>query len=343
VLSSGGKDSLLTFGLLHELGLEVHPLFVNESGRHWFTALNAYRHLARTVPRTLRVWTNADRVFTFLLRQIPFIRPDFARIRTDYYPLRLWTVAVFVFAALPVLVQRGIGRLVLGDEFDTTLRSQHRGVPHYAGLYDQSRGFDLALSRYFGDKGLDLAQFSILRPLSELLIQKLLVERYPELWAQQVSCHAAHPDGDRMRPCGQCEKCRRIVSMVVGLGADPRVCGYLPDQIKPLLARVAASGLHQESAGFEHLMHLLQARGQIPDQPRFQARPEVLKLRFHPDCSVPEDLPADLRPGLYRIFLDHAQKAVEQRGSRWVRIDPLARRYLDRPGPTDRNLRPSRA
>ena len=31
VLSSGGKDSLLTFALLDEIGYEMHPLFVNES------------------------------------------------------------------------------------------------------------------------------------------------------------------------------------------------------------------------------------------------------------------------------------------------------------------------
>jgi hypothetical protein len=47
VLSSGGKDSLLTYGLLNEMGHEVHPIFLNESGRHWFTALNAYRYFAR--------------------------------------------------------------------------------------------------------------------------------------------------------------------------------------------------------------------------------------------------------------------------------------------------------
>ena len=36
ILSSGGKDSLLSYGLLKEIGSEVHPIFVNESGRHWF-------------------------------------------------------------------------------------------------------------------------------------------------------------------------------------------------------------------------------------------------------------------------------------------------------------------
>ena len=37
-------------------------------------------------------------------------------------------------------------------------------------------------------------QFSVLRHLSELLIEKILVERYPDLQAMQVSCHAAHKD-----------------------------------------------------------------------------------------------------------------------------------------------------
>jgi len=34
VLSSGGKDSLLSFALLKEIGCKVHPVFINESGRH---------------------------------------------------------------------------------------------------------------------------------------------------------------------------------------------------------------------------------------------------------------------------------------------------------------------
>ncbi|MGB5573045.1 MAG: creatininase family protein, partial [Thermoanaerobaculia bacterium] len=50
VLSSGGKDSLLTFGLLRELECDVHPIYINESGRHWFTAVNAFREFRRTVP-----------------------------------------------------------------------------------------------------------------------------------------------------------------------------------------------------------------------------------------------------------------------------------------------------
>ena len=110
VLSSGGKDSLLSFGLLNEIGAVTHPIFINESGRHWYTALNAFRHFREKVPNTARVWTNADRIFSWMLRHLPFIRSDFADVRSDDYPIRLWTVAVFLFGALPLLRKRGIGR-----------------------------------------------------------------------------------------------------------------------------------------------------------------------------------------------------------------------------------------
>jgi len=199
VLSSGGKDSLLSYGMLHEIGREVHPIFVNESGRHWFTALNAYRHFKQNDGNTGRVWTNSDRVFNWMLRRMPFIRQDFADIRSDQYPIRLWTVAVFLFGVLPLLRRRSIGRLIIGDEYDTTVRKTSSGIPHYDGLYDQSIFFDHALSRYYMRKGWSLSQFSVLRPLSEMLIEKILAQRYPQLQQHQISCHAAHQEVNRRK------------------------------------------------------------------------------------------------------------------------------------------------
>ncbi|MGD1969066.1 MAG: creatininase family protein, partial [Desulfobacterales bacterium] len=122
ILSSGGKDSLLSYGLINEIGREVHPIFVNESGRHWFTALNAYRYFRDNIPNTARVWVNSDRLFSWMLKHMPFIRQDFASVRSDEYPIRLWTVAVFLFGVLPLLRKRGIGRLLIGDEYDTSVR-----------------------------------------------------------------------------------------------------------------------------------------------------------------------------------------------------------------------------
>jgi creatinine amidohydrolase/Fe(II)-dependent formamide hydrolase-like protein len=335
ILSSGGKDSLLSFGVLREIGCEVHPIFINESGRHWFTALNAYRHFAGNVPNTARVWTNSDRVFSWMLRHLPFVRQDFSRVRSDDYPIRLWTVAVFLFGALPILKRRRIGRLLIGDEFDTTRRASYRGITHYSGLYDQSRFFDNVLTRYFHRKRWGISQFSILSPLSELLIEKILVERYPELQRHQVSCHATHVEGERVQPCGRCEKCRRIVGMLMALGADPIRCGYAEKHIGDCLQELVERGIHQEAEGGEHLAFVLKKRGLIPKasvgSARARHRPEIMKLRFDPLKSPIDGIPKDLREPLYRLYLNHAEGAVKRAERMWIDFDLWTDQALGKP------------
>jgi creatinine amidohydrolase/Fe(II)-dependent formamide hydrolase-like protein len=335
VLSSGGKESLLSHGLLTELGCDVHPVFVNESGRHWFTALNAYRRFDAEVPNTARVWSNCDRLFGWMLRRLPFIRRDFADVRADDYPIRLWTVAVFLFGVLPLARARGGGRLVIGDEYDTSRRTSHRGIPHYDGLYDQSRWFDAALSRYFRRKGWGVHQLSLLRQLSELLVEKILVERYPDLQRLQVSCHAAHTEGEVVRPCGKCEKCRRVVGMLTALGADPRRCGYDDGQIASCLARLGAGGLHQEAEGEAQMLRMLAERGALPEtpDPLPEAHPEVLSVRIDRERSPLDVLPTDLRRPLLGIYLEHADGAVRRSGRVWVPTDALDDASIDRPCP----------
>lgn len=327
ILSSGGKDSLLTFGLLNELGVEIHPIFVNESGRHWFTALNAYRYFEENIPNTSRVWTNADRVFNWMLRHLPFIRKDYAKLRSDEYPIRLWTVAVFLFGALPILLKRGIGRLLIGDEYDTTVLTKFKGISHYNGLYDQSRYFDNALSRFYLRKGWNLSQFSILRPLSEILIQKILVERYPELHWNQVSCHAAHESDGRIYPCGSCEKCRRIVSMLTALDSNPAQCGYLEEQIAHSLKDIVNLGIHQEAPGVQHLLHLLSSHESITlstaQQKKAKPHPEIMQLRFDSSHAPVQGMPVDLRKPLFEIYLQHTDGALLREHGKWKSFDPL--------------------
>ncbi len=323
VLSSGGKDSLLSYGLLGEIGLETHSIFVNESGRHWFTALQRLPPAGGRGARDHHPGLDQLRPRLLLDAAPPALRAAGLRqrLRSDEYPIRLWTVAVFLFGALPVLRARGIGRLVIGDEYDTTRRLRHEGITHYDGLYDQSRYFDQALTRYYQRKGWPLAQFSLLRQLSELLIQKILAERYPELLRQQVSCHATHIEDERTLPCGRCEKCRRIVGMLIAVGADPATCGYTPPQIEACLADLAARGVHQEAAGAEQLAWMLASGGTLPAAAtglaRARRRPEVLQLRFDSQASPPDTMPGDLRAPLYRILLEHADGAVEKAGRGW--------------------------
>jgi creatinine amidohydrolase/Fe(II)-dependent formamide hydrolase-like protein/7-cyano-7-deazaguanine synthase in queuosine biosynthesis len=337
ILSSGGKDSLLSYGLLNEMGTETHPVFVNEAGRHWFTALNAFRFFKQNVPNTARVWVNSDRLFAWMLRHMPFIRPDFATIRSDEYPIRLWTVAVFLFGALPLVRKRGIGRIVIGDEYDTTNRTSYNGITHYDGLYDQSRYFDETLSRYYMQKGWAISQFSVVRQLSEMLIEKILVQRYPNLQEHQISCHATHQENERMHPCGKCEKCRRIVGMLKAIDADPRRCGYSDQQIESCLKDLVVKGVHQEVSGSEQLNFMLFQKGLIdlPEERKKLAKehPVILKLRFNQEKSPIEGIPVDLRQPLYRMLLQHTSGAVRRVERKWIDFDPISDPAITRPYP----------
>lgn len=321
ILSSGGKDSLLTYGILKKIGRETHPVFINESGRHWFTALNAYRHMKMTEPNTARVWSNCDRVYNWMLRHFPFIRKDFNNVRADDYPIRLWTVAVFIFGAIPIARKRRAGRILIGNEYDCTRRSNFKGITHYDGLYDQSRYFDNALSRYYMKKGWRLSQFSVLRSLSELLILKVLAKRFPELQEHQVSCHAGHETGGRIFPCGKCEKCRRIVGMLKVLGEDPARCGYTAQQIDHCLQALSTRKVKQIGTDAAHLYYLLLEHRIIEENKHTKSLagiyPQIMKLRYDQERSRIRDLPEDLRQPVISLLLNYSDGAVKYGKRKW--------------------------
>ncbi len=334
VLSSGGKDSLLSYGLLREMNSNPHAVFVNESGRHWFTALNAYRGL-KHLDTTHRVWCNSDRVFNWMLRQLPFVREDFADVRADIYPIRLWTVAVFLFGALPVMKKHKLGRLVIGDEYDTSETLSYHGIKHYGGLYDQSRFFDHELSRYFMAKGWGIRQFSVLRPCSEMLIEVILAKRYPDLLAWQTSCHATHQEDEKIIPCGRCEKCRRIVGMLSSIDVDPALCGYDRETVEACLKALVAGGLKQEEEGASHLLFQLTEKGLMPKDAippaQRKAYPEVMHLRFDKHRSPWTDVPGDIRRPLYQQMLEHALGCMVRQGKTWKTVDLFKQDTLDDP------------
>jgi hypothetical protein len=337
VLSSGGKDSLLSYGVMKDLEYDVHPIFVNESGRHWLTAKNAYGYLSKKEPNTSRVWTNCDRIFNWMLKQMPFIRKDYSRVRADMYPIRLWTVAVFLFGVLPLARKRGLTFLLIGDEYDCTQKVSFKGITHYNSLYDQSKYFDNAVSRFFSRKGWPLRQFSILRSLSELSIMKILTRRYPHLQEQQISCHAAHSVSERIYPCGNCEKCRRIVGMLTALSENPHRCGYTDQQIADSLKALEQKSVKQIGPDVAHLYYLLRKKNLIDNNIHTLSLSRrcdyIMKLRFDRERSVLADIPEVVRKKVIPLFLQFVDGAVVFQTGCWTPVNILKHERMRAPYP----------
>jgi creatinine amidohydrolase/Fe(II)-dependent formamide hydrolase-like protein len=101
------------------------------------------------------------------------------------------------------------------------------------------------------------------------------------------------------------------------------------------LAVLPEKGVHQETAGAEHLMWMLQEEGFLKPNKRGRHRarenPEILKLRFDRERSPMDAVPADMRMPLFRIFLEYAGGAVRRAGKTWLEIDALNDPGLHRP------------
>ena len=94
VLSSGGKESLLTYSILKEIGMDVHPIFFNESGAHWRAAKPSFESFTSNNQNTTKVWSNADRFYRFCINLLPFLNHSLIRKRTDTCPVQMFTFPV---------------------------------------------------------------------------------------------------------------------------------------------------------------------------------------------------------------------------------------------------------
>jgi hypothetical protein len=179
------------------------------------------------------------------------------------------------------------------------------------------------MTLYFKSKGWVVNQFSILRSLSELLVQKILVKRYPELQINQISCHAAHIENEHAFPCGRCEKCHRIVSMLVAIGADPTICGYTNKQVREILQKLSAMSMHQESLLSDHVLFLLIEKGLIDKSKMARYHSEVESLRFNNEQAPYEAIPEYIRNSLLSIFLQYASGSIKFFNGNWISFDPF--------------------
>jgi hypothetical protein len=257
VLSSGGKESLLSYAMLKEIGAKVHPLYVNESGGHWRTALPAYRKFLKEDPNTVRVWTNVDRLYLFMLDHMRIIRSNHRNIWSDTYPIRLCIFPVYVFILLPVFESKKIGNLLTGSELDDPRStSLCKGIKHYFGVYDQTQDFDLRMEKWYRKRMLGMHQWSAVRTISGLVVERILTKRYPDLARVQRSCHSCRSEKGNIAPCGKCSKCQGVLLFLLANQVDPSIMGYRMEDTMALASRVAEGGLRLDEDEREHSIHL---------------------------------------------------------------------------------------
>ncbi len=316
ILSSGGKESLLTFGLLNEMGYDVHPMFFNESGGHWKTALPAYRYFSENFKNTTKVWSNLDRFYLFMLDHMKFIKKNHRRIWSDNYPVRLFIFGPYIFSFLPLILKRNIGHILLGSEYDD-VRSEkyYMGIRHYYGIYDQSADFDYYDTDYFKNMGMNIKQWSLVRPITGLIVERILMKRYPDLFKYQRSCHSCHYENNDVYPCGECSKCLGIISFILANDGDPRAINYKDEHVTNLEKNISRTVLKLDQDEKEHVFYLLSKKNF-----HLEGREHDHVEKIHIDESSPLELiPKDFRK-VFQIYREYVKGAVKFENGEFVEI-----------------------
>lgn len=319
ILSSGGKESLLTYAMLKEIGAKVYPLYVNESGGHWRTALPAYRHHLVSEPNTGRVWINVDRFYTFMLDHLRIIRPDHRRVWLDTYPIRLCIFPVYLFYLLPIFASKKIGNLLIGCEFDDPRLSPfYKGIKHYYGVYDQTQDFDLRMEQWYKKRVPGMRQWSAVRPLSGLIVERILTKRYPELAKFQRSCHSCHFRGKDIVPCGDCSKCLGIQLFLRANNVNPAVMGYSKEDIELFPERFARGGLRLDDDEREHAAFLA---GKYDSRVQGKEHDHVETIHLHKETGDLQLVPKRYRTALLNIIKQYTKGFSKLDNAVWVPTD----------------------
>ncbi len=318
ILSSGGKESLLTYGLLKEIGRKVYPYYINESGGHWRTALSAYKYHKKIDSNTRRVWTNVDRFYNFMLDNLFFIRSDHRKLWADTYPIRLCIFPYYVFSLLPLFVENRIGNLLIGSEFDD-LRSkpEYKGINHYYGIYDQHQDFDKVMNNWYAKRIPGLKQWSAVRNVSGLIVEKILVQRYPDLAKYQRSCHSCHFEGKELAPCGKCSKCMGVLLFLLANRSNPEIMNFKKEHINSFYERVSPSNLRLDQDEKDQSFYLLGEKSKIK---KISPVDHVEKIHINKHTCDPQTIPKNLRNDILKILSEYTTGYCIMKNEKWETI-----------------------
>jgi len=288
---------------------------------HWRTALPAYRYHKESEPNTARVWINVDRLYAFMLDHMRIIRPDHRRVRSDTYPIRLCIFPVYVFFLLPIFSTKKIPNLLIGSEFDDPrLSTFYNGVKHYYGVYDQTQDFDIRMEEWYSKRMPGMRQWSAVRPISGLIVERILTKRYQNLARSQRSCHSVHFEGKSLLPCGKCSKCLGIMLFLCANDVDPTIVGYREEDVTLLSTRLAKGALRLDEDERDHAIFLASKFGLCINGTRHN---HVESVHLHGSTGDLKLVPVQFRNSLLQIIKQYTNGFSKLDEDTWIQTsDP---------------------
>jgi len=211
---SFGKDSLLTYSLLKELGINPIPIFVKEP---------------LSVEENYHIEILAKKFFEEFKEKIIFVENQAGKLREagegGWYGWEL-QLTQYAIMLLPIIWAKKARYLFFSNEQSCNEEFLDKEGFWCNPVYEQSVKWLEQMNDLFqilGMKNLEVG--SLIEPLNDLAIVKILHHRYPKIAKYQASCSAETPEARFNRWCGNCSKCARLFIFFLANNIDPAKIG----------------------------------------------------------------------------------------------------------------------
>ncbi|MEM4397760.1 MAG: hypothetical protein QW757_04015 [Candidatus Woesearchaeota archaeon] len=219
---SFGKDSLLTFALAKELGLNPVPVFMLD---------NAVKLENEYKKELIKKFSKEFNTEVYIIDNQTGILHDYRTWklpRTELGYGHLMTE--LLFDIMPFVYYENAKYILFGDEKscdDTYINNE--GFLSYP-VYDQSSDWVKEMDNMASFFGMKVSSF--IEPLYELAIIKILHKRYPEIGKYQMSCFPDENEyGKEHYWCEHCSKCARIYIFMLANNLYPKSIGFRTDML----------------------------------------------------------------------------------------------------------------
>lgn len=209
---SFGKDSLLTFSLCRELGINPYPVFFQEPKSPFEN-----RHKKRLAEKFLDEF-DAD---------VTFFPVASGRLRQNEGNYWGWDLLLTQYSLMLIPYVFGFRARYLfwAHEQDCNVLFDNPEGYKVNPVFEQSKRWLLTLNHVARDLGSNAIIASIIEPINEIATTYVLHHRYPEIAKYQFSCFAEEEKLAGRRWCGECDKCVMMNIFLLALGIDPKTVG----------------------------------------------------------------------------------------------------------------------
>jgi len=213
-----GKDSLLSYAVCKEIGLEPLPVYIREPD---LKGMYENKHKKMLQKKFIKEFRKRVLNLDYGLGHI-----HYSESWKDVQPTNFGSttqLTEYALCLVPFMKKYCASYLVFGNE--KSCSDSHYTDDGFESnpVYDQSASWMLRIKAILSIMTRNMCTgMSVVEPLHEIAIIKVLYNRYKKLAKYQTSCFADNENGVDSRWCCNCSKCARMFIFLLANGINPK-------------------------------------------------------------------------------------------------------------------------